>query len=117
MKHLRWAHRFLRLSSTWDSSVLAQVRRGAAKGGPPPRPWLALQADSVRRLVQIAKDRGDMEQAAILAIGRLFLFRVPSECLPLQVSGDHSTIQLEDAVAVVTLSSRKHTRGPSLLRW
>jgi len=67
VKHLRWAHRFLRLSSTWDSSVLAQVRRGAAKGGPPPRPWLALQADSVRRLVQIAKDRGDMEQAAILA--------------------------------------------------
>ena len=35
---------------------------------------------------------GDNEQAAILAIGRLFLLRVPSECLPLEVDGQHSQV-------------------------
>ena len=82
MMHLRWAHRFLRLPNTWDTEVVRQVCRGRKKLADLPRERLALQAQDVRRLVRLASDRNDIQQCAMLTVGRLFLLRMPSECLP-----------------------------------
>ena len=116
LKHLRWAHRFLRMENGWDTPVLRQVCRGRAKLSDPPKQKLALQATDVRALVKHALKVGDVEQAAILAAGRLFLFRVPSECIPLELNGQHSQLAVEDDVLTITLMRRKNTRIPSVLR-
>ena len=70
LKHLRWAHRFLRLNCDWDTDVVSQTRRGAQKSGAPPKPKLALQAADVKKLIARAINVGDHEQAAILAVAR-----------------------------------------------
>ena len=56
------------------------------------------------------------EQAAMMATARHFLFRVPSECVPLQIKGDHSEITFEADEVIIVLSSRKNSRSPSVLR-
>lgn len=116
LKHLRWAHRFLHLANSWEGSVLAEVRRGCLKTSIAPRSRLALQAKDVQQLVKRAVDTNDFEQASLLAIGRLFLFRMPSECLPLQIDGEHSKIEFIGHEACITLMYRKSCRGPSTLR-
>ena len=116
LKHLRWAHRFLRLPNGWDTPAVAQVRRGSLKEMPPHRPRLALQAAQVRSLIGVAEQRKDYEQAALLAVGRLFLFRMPSECFPLQLCGEHSSVEVHQNSVTITLASRKNSRGPSVLQ-
>ena len=54
--------------------------------------------------------------ATVYAVARLFLFRVPSECLPLQRHGEHSRIELQDDEVCITLFRRKNCRKPSLIR-
>ena len=115
MQHLRWAHRFLRLSNDWHTGVVAQIVRGIKKSPAPPRLRLALQANDVRKLVKQAEAQGDLEMAAMLAVGRAFLFRMPSECIPLQLSGDHSEVTLEGDVLQVMLSRRKCSNVPVIL--
>ena len=57
----------------------------------------------------------DFEMAALMAVSRLFLFRVPSEALPLQRSGDHSSVELSEDKAKFTLTRRKNVKVPSVL--
>ena len=53
--------------------------------------------------------------AALIAISRLFLLRVPSEGVPLEWNGDHSSIQVEGGTAWLTLMRRKNLNRPSVL--
>ena len=115
MQHLRWAHRFLWRSNAWHTDVVSQVIRGIRKSPTPPRLRLALQAQDVRKLVKRAVARGDVEMAALLSVGRAFLFRMPSECIPLQLAGEHSEVVIEGEVLKITLARRKCSSVPSLL--
>ena len=66
------------------------------------RPKLGLQARQVQQLVGLAEAEGDQEQCALLAVGRLCLLRMPSECLPLQIAGDHSEVSIEaDTLTII----------------
>ena len=116
LKHLRWAHRFLRLSCRWDTDVLAQTRRGAKKCDAPPKPKLALQAPDVAKLIDHAVQNSDREQACLLAVARQFLLRVPSEALPLEVRGHHSQVDFDGDDVIITLTSRKNRRNGAVLR-
>lgn len=116
LKQLRWAHRFLHMRNDWHTDVVRQVGRGRRKLSALPRTKLALQSTAVQKLVAQAEAAGDQEQAAILAVSRLFLLRVPSECLPLQIQGEHSEVQVDGEELVITLSRRKPSRRPSVLR-
>jgi hypothetical protein len=115
LKHLRWAHRFLRLQNCWHTEVIKQVCRGRLKLSNPPREKLALQAKQVRELIRMAEEEGDIEQCALLAVGRLCLSRMPSECFPLEVRGEHSEVQIESDVLRILLVRRKHTNRPTLI--
>ena len=108
VQHLRWAHRFLRLRNEWHTDAVAQVVRDIKKSPAPPRLRLALQADAVRKIVKCAEKQGDWEMAAMVVVGRAFLFRMPSECIPLQSRGDHSEVTFEGNVfrIVLTLERR-----------
>lgn len=115
LKHLRWGHRFLRLRNAWHSEVVRQVARGQKKLSNPPRERLALQAPRVSALIKRAASESDTELATIFAVARLFLLRVPSECLRLQWDGDHSKVELTDSTATITLTRRKSSDRPSVL--
>ena len=108
LKHLRCAHRFLRLDCVWYTEAVKQVMRGAARtpgGGRAPK--VALVSKQVRDMVSIAMQSGELEVAALLAVARLFLLRVPSEGIPLTWSSSHSTVEVTESQAVVTLMRRK----------
>ena len=47
-----------------------------------------------------------------MAISRLYMLRVPSEGLPLQWNGTHSTVVVHGTSATITLSKRKNHRAP-----
>ena len=65
--------------------------------------------------MKVAEAQGDTEMAAILVMGRAFLFRMPSECLPLQLTGEHSEVTIEGDVIRVMLTRRKCSSVPVLL--
>ena len=66
-------------------------------------------------MIKEAIQSEDIQVAALMAIARQFLLRVPSEGLPLQWSGVHSQITLTATVAKIQLSKRKNSRGPVTL--
>ena len=113
LKHLRWAHRLLRMSNAWDTPALQQVVRGVRKSGPPAQPKVALNSGQVKRMVGIAVKHGLAEIAALMAIARLFLLRVPSEALPLEWDGEHSSISLTADTATIVLMRRKNVTTPT----
>ena len=53
--------------------------------------------------------------AALMAVARQFLLRVPSEGIPLQWDGSHSNVALEPTRASITLYKRKNSRVPVTL--
>ena len=114
LKHLRFAHRLLRLDNSWYTEAVVQVKRGAAKLNGQVRKKVALHSKEVRSMIRLAMEI-DFELAALMAVSRLFLFRVPSEALPLQWCGDHSTVELSEATAKITLTKRKNVKVPSAL--
>ena len=75
---------------------------------------IALTSQVVRQMIRLVKD-DDMELAALMAIARMFLLRVPSEALPLEWDGPHSSIQLTPMTASITLAKRKNRSSPSTL--
>jgi len=113
LKHLRWAHRFLRLANNWDTPALQQVVRGVRKAASPPLPKVALTSRQVKKMVKAATKEGMSDVAALMAIARLFLLRVPSEALPLEWDGDHSRISLRDSDATIVLMRRKNVTTPT----
>ena len=60
----------------------------------------------------MAEEEGKLEFGALMALARQFLLRVPSEGLPLQWDGAHSTVSLAGGVCQITLRSRKNSRVP-----
>ena len=63
-----------------------QVKRGEANLNGQVRMKVALHSKEVRSMVRTAMEV-DFEMAAVMAVSRRFLFRVPSEDLSLQWSG------------------------------
>ena len=115
LKHLRWAHRFLHYQNMWETPAVKQAVSGIRKSGIGPRRKLALLSRQVARIVKTAMGHGDEQVAALAAISRLFLMRVPSEVIPLQWDGEHSKIQLVGNSALITLMRRKNLSTPSVL--
>ena len=115
LKHLRWAHRFLHMECTWYTDTVKQVPRGAASAAAAKAPKVALVSRQVRDMVGIAMKSGELEIAALLAISRMFLLRVPSEGIPLTWSSSHSTVDVSEHKATIRLSSRKNSRVPVVL--
>ena len=60
----------------------------------------------------MAEDEGKLEFGAMMALARQFLLRVPSEGIPLQWNGAHSSVSLTGGVCQITLRSRKNSRIP-----
>ena len=115
LKHLRWAHRFLRLPTSWDSASLKQTLNGMRKAGSKPKQRLALLSKQVSSIVRLAEKSDDNETAAMAAVSRIFLLRVPSEIVPLQWDGEHSRVILTEKSATITLMRRKNLSRPSAL--
>ena len=78
-------------------------------------PKVAVDSRQTRSMIQLAMQQGNLEMAAMMAIARLFLFRVPSECVPLQWRGPRSSVEVDAEKAIITLSSRKNSRVPVVL--
>ena len=78
----------------------------------PRKEKLALNSRVVAKLVGFAIQDGEREVAAPMAIGRLFLLRIPSEGIPLEWSGAHSSVQFSDTSATITLARRKNSKCP-----
>ena len=115
MKHLRWAHRFLHMSCKWETPSVKQAMHGLRKCGTLPKEKLALHSKAVAKIVLAAEDINDVQMAALIAISRLFLFRVPSEAIPLEWDGSHSKVDLKPDSVSITLMRRKNTERPTLL--
>ena len=104
--HLRWARRFLRLSEAWDTKSVKQAVKGVGKEVAPKRPKLALTSKMVQLLIKEAVKDGHTDMACLMAVGRLFMLRIPSEGIPLEWNGGHSTIQVDYEKATLTLTKR-----------
>jgi hypothetical protein len=115
IKHLEWAHNFLRLECTWQNSIYDQAMRGMKKGALPPKPKPALTARIVSRMIRLAMDEGSIQVAALMAVSRHFLLRIPSEAIHLQWQGAHSSVEVLDTSAKVVLTRRKNVSTPSVL--
>ena len=96
LKHLRWAHRLLRMDCSWFTDTVKQVIRGAGNASVGRAPKVALVSKQVRDMVSIAMRSGELEVAALLAIARMFLLRVPSEGIPLSWSSSHSKVEVTE---------------------
>ena len=113
LQHLRWSHNFLGLSNAWWNAELKQRVRGALEPNPTSmarRP--ALRAASVQQMVRAAEVAGECELADALAVARGYLFRVPSEMVPLCwgefQSGSRSGVKCGIAHSTVVLAKRKN---------
>ena len=118
LKHLKWAHRFLRLDcGVWNTESLKQVIRGMGKKGGGAKPKPAATSKQVREMVKEAEAAGDISIAALMVVARHFMLRVPSEGIGLQWSGDHSKIILEENRCTISFTKRKNCpRGSTLSR-
>lgn len=92
LKHLRWARRFLqsvptvckRLGQSFSSPSFEWIEERAR----PAKKASCIPSKSVRKLVAEAQSQGDIDVAALPAIGRSFLWRIPSEGIPLGWDGE-----------------------------
>ena len=113
LKHLAFAHRFLRMECTWMTESVKQVKRGASKAQTVIKKKPAVTSRQVRSMIKAAMEEGAWETACLMALARQFLLRVPSEGIPLQWDGTHSKIDLTDSQATITLMRRKHRATPT----
>jgi hypothetical protein len=110
--HLKWAHRFLRLGETWYTRTVQQAVKGIGKTPSVRRPRVALKSKVVQSLIKEAVRDGHSDMACLMAVGRLFLLRIPSEGVPLEWSGEHSKITLTEEKATILLARRKNSNVP-----
>ena len=90
--------------------------RGRVEMSAPPREKLAFQAKAVQTLISLSDKQGDFEQSAMYAVGRMCLLRMPSECIPLYVDAEHSSVAFGDQEVVITLTRWKPSRKPCVIR-
>ena len=79
------------------------------------KPKVALKSADVLKLVKAAMAQGAMDFAALMAISRLYLLRVPSEGIPLEWDGRHSKVEVHGTSATITLMRRKNTVLPTAM--
>ena len=99
------------MDNNWYTESVVQVRKGAAKRGTQVRKKVALHSREVRDMIKLVEET-EPDIAAIMAIARLYMLRVPSEGLPLQWHGAHSKIEVQANSARITLAKRKNHRAP-----
>ena len=75
----------------------------------------AVSCRQVRAMVQAAVKDGAEDTACLMAVARMFLLRVPSEGIPLQWDGTHSTVELEEKRVTLTLMSTKGKNVPTVM--
>ena len=112
LKHLRFVHKFLRMPNAWYTQSVVQVRKGLARVDRKVPRKIALTSQVVRQMVRLVKE-DNTEIAALMATARMFLLQVPSEAIPLEWDGRHSSIQLTPTTASITLARRKNRSSPS----
>ena len=115
LQHVAWAHRFLRLPTDWFTASVKQAIRGAKRTPGVVREKLAIHSKDAQPLIKESVRLGHHDMAALMAIARLFLLRVPSEGVPLEWDGDHSWVSLSPQQATITLARRKNSRVPVTL--
>ena len=115
LHHIAWAHRFLRLPNTWLTPAVKQAIRGAKRNVEPTREKLAIDSKTALKLIRTSINKGEFVMAALMAISRMFLLRVPSEGIPLEWHGEHSWIDISSHAASITLARRKNSRTPVTL--
>jgi hypothetical protein len=121
---VRWAHDYLELDiSAWDTRSLAQVLRGSEKLTGELRKAKGVRWDLLRRLVQFSIRFGRRMQAVIYVLAAAFLFRVPSELLPLLFDNlqQHSqvreiTVEGRPALEISLLKRKNRPQGSVLVR-
>ena len=116
VKHLRRARKFVHVDNSWYTEAAKQVERGAIKATVMPPVKVAVKSRQVLALVNLALEDDELEIAALMAISRQFLLRVPSEALPMQWQGSHSRVTLAPTQATLTLSRRKNSAVPVTLK-
>ena len=83
------------------------------------RSKVILSWEQIGRLVTGARYRNEMEVATVMVLSTSFMFRIPSECLPLCIKGTHSSvIAVVDGgrpALKVTLASRKNLQSGSVM--
>ena len=120
---IRWAHHFMGVGvDKWDTASLAQVLKGSKKlRVEPVRKASAIRWPLLRRLVKHALLREEHEQATAYVLAANFLFRVPSELVPLRFDGldFHSSVKeisnAGRAALEISLKSRKNRDCVSVL--
>ena len=92
LKHLRFAHHLFRLDVAWYTRSVKQVEKGISKLRLLPRPKPSLKAEEAKKIMRASYVEGDVEFSVICCVARLFMLCVPSECLPLEIQGEHSSV-------------------------
>ena len=115
LHHVAWAHRFLRLPTDWFTPSVKQAIRGAKRTPGIIKEKIAIRSKEVQRVIKESVKQGQLEMAALVSIARLFLFRSPSEGIPLEWQGEHSWIDVSPQQASITLARRKNSRVPVTL--
>ena len=123
LKALRWFCVYTRYPTPWanDPSVL-QTLRGAKKltqmrtRAKPILSWAQIEA-----LVSRAKLEKEFQVGTVIVLATSFMFRVPSECIPLCSRGAHSSVEaIWDGgrpALLVSLASRKNLpQGAQMIR-
>jgi hypothetical protein len=89
--------------------------RGSKKYSEKAKPKVALTSAVVAKMIKSALAVKDVELATIMAISRLFMLRVPSECLPLAWASSHSSVRVEENKLSITLTKRKNNAHATTL--
>ena len=66
-------------------------------------------------MIKGALQQGEVEVAAMLAVARHFMLRVPSEAIPMEWDGGHSNVKLARNSCTLTLMKRKNWQFPTAL--
>ena len=103
---------YLRMSNEWYTQAAVQVKKGLCKQQANVRKRIALHKKDVVKMVKLIEAE-EPELGGLLAVARLFLLRVPSEAVPMQWCGSHSTVQVDEAQLTIVLARRKNRPSPT----
>ena len=93
---------------------MVQVKKGLGKLRKQTRMKVALLKKDVTAMIKYVAEEEPV-LAGLIAVARLFLLRVPSEAIPLEWAGAHSTVVLEEDKATIVLAKRKNRATPTRL--
>ena len=123
LKTLKWVCVYCRYPTPWAvSPAVKQILNGSKKltrQNRVKRAKVIFTWEQISRLVTGARSRNELEVATVMVLSTSFMFRIPSECIPLCIQGAHSTVTaLLDGgrpALKVTLASRKNLQSGSVM--